>query len=119
MKRGGGDSKEIRIVDVSSGRILPDRIDHGYARGFAFSSGNGGFYFCHESTPGAEDHRIQYHIFDGRSENRTVFRRIRTQRSRLVLTADAIRLGAMWIYEYEQEFVCDFYVAPRDRDEDW
>jgi len=119
IRRGGGDAKEIRIVDVLSGRILPDRIDHGFARGFAFASGNDGFYFCHESISGAEDHRIQFHDLHGRLENRTVYRRNRTRRSRLVLTADTIRLGAMWIYEHEQEFVCDFFIAPRDRDEDW
>jgi prolyl oligopeptidase len=119
VKRGGGDAKEIRIVDVSTGRIFPDQIGEGYARGFTFASHNDGFYFCHDSPSSAEDHRIQYHGFWGRSVDRTVFRKIRAQGSRLVLTADIIDLGAMWIYEHEQNTFCDFYVSSRDRDEEW
>jgi len=119
VKRGGSDAKEIRIVDVSTGRMLPDQIGNGYARGFTFASHNDGFYFCHDSPSSAEDHRIQYHGLCGRSADRTVFRKIRSHGSRLVLTADTIHLGAMWIYEYDEEIVCDFYIARRERDEEW
>ena len=119
VKRGGSDAKEICIVDVSTGRMLPDQIGNGYARGFTFASDNGGFYFCHESPSSGEDHRILYHGFSGNSVDRTVFRKLRAQGSRLVLTADTIHLGAMWIYEHEEKIVCDFYIARRDRGEEW
>jgi prolyl oligopeptidase len=119
VKRGGSDAKEIRIVDVSTGRMLPDQIGDGYARGFTFTSHNGGFYFCHESPSSGEDHRILYHGFSGNSVDRTVFRKLRAHGSRLLLTADTIHLGAMWIYEHEEKIVCDFYLACRERDEGW
>jgi prolyl oligopeptidase len=33
-KQGGGDRKAIHILDVERGRVLPDLIETGYARGF-------------------------------------------------------------------------------------
>src|SRR5260370_5147618 len=49
LKDGVEDKKAIRIVDVESGRILPDRIENGYARGVVFTSDYRGFYYCHET----------------------------------------------------------------------
>jgi prolyl oligopeptidase len=118
IKHGGGDAKEIRIVDVASGLILPDGIRAGYTRGFVFASGNDGFYFCHENSSCGSDHLIQFHSrLSG--EDRPVLARPRQPGSRLVLIADASYLGAIWIHRSEKESVWDFFVAPRERDDAW
>jgi len=119
VKHDGGDTKEIRIVDVDSGRILPDRIPHGYARGFAFAAGNCGFYFCQESSSEGRKHTIQFHAFSNLTPDRVVFSCERTRQSRLTLIADTVYLGAKWIHDQGQELVCDLFIAPRLRDEDW
>jgi prolyl oligopeptidase len=118
IKHGGGDAKEIRMVDVTSGLILTDRIRAGYTRGFVFASGNDGFYLCHEDSSGGSDHLIQFHSRMS-GEDRPVLARPRQPGSRLVLVADASHLGAIWIHPSEKESVWDFFVAPRERDDDW
>jgi prolyl oligopeptidase len=119
VKQGGGDRKAIHIVDVRSGRILPHSIDNGYSRGFVFASGNDGFYYCQELLSGGRNHLIQFHSFLGQARDRVVFARSRLPGSRLVLIADAVHLGAIWIHKRETEPVCDFFIAPRERDGDW
>jgi prolyl oligopeptidase len=119
LKHGGGDSKEIRIVDVGSGHVLPDRIPTGYARGFAFADRNRGFYFCQESSSETRDQLIQFHSFSEPTSDRVVLRRERSRESRLTLIADTVHLGAKWIHERGHELICDLLIAPRERDDDW
>jgi prolyl oligopeptidase len=119
VKHGGGDAKEIRIVEVESGRILPDRIASGYARGFTFTSRNDGFYYSHEIPSATGDHLIRLHSFSDPFEDQVIFSCERTPQSRLALIADNLHLGAMWIREDDQEFICDLFVAPRAHDCAW
>jgi prolyl oligopeptidase len=119
VKHGGGDTKDIRIVDVGGARILPDSTGTGYARGFAFDSGKDGFYYCQESANATGDHLILFHPFFGPVEDRAIFTKARVPGSRLVLIADATRLGAIWIHGHGAAAVCDLFVASRDRDDDW
>jgi prolyl oligopeptidase len=119
VKHDGGDTKEIRIVDVETGSVLSDRIPNGYARGFAFANGNRGFYFCHELLAQSPHHLIQFHTFSSAAPDRVVFRCERTRQSRLTLIADSVHIGAKYLHERGQELVCDLMIASRDRDEDW
>jgi prolyl oligopeptidase len=119
VKHGGGDTKEIRIVDVRAGRILPDSTGTGYARGFAFDSGKDGFYYCQESAHSTGDHVIVFHPLFGPVGGRVVFTKARVPESRLVLIADAVRLGAIWIHGRGAGALCDLFLASRDRDDDW
>jgi prolyl oligopeptidase len=119
IKYGGGDTSEIAIVDVVSGRILPDRIGSGYARGFAFATSGDGFYYCHEQATGTQDSFILFHAFIGPARDRVVFARPRFPGGRLVLIADAFNLGAIWIHGLSAELVCDFFIASREGDGDW
>jgi len=119
VRHGGADATEIRIVDVENGRILPDGIASGYARGFAFASRGDGFYYCHEFPSKNEDSCIRFHSFHDSAIDRVVFNRVRSRGSRLVLTADATHLGAMWVHQCGDEAVGDFFIAPRERDSDW
>jgi len=119
IKHGGEDTKEIRIVDVGGGHILPDGVGRGYARGFTFASRLDGFYYCQESSFGARNHLIQFRSLSGLTADRAVFDRARVPGSRLVLISDAIHLGAIWIHRHGREQLCDFFVASRERDRDW
>lgn len=119
VKLGGGDTSEIRIVDVKRGQILPDSTGMGYARGFAFASGNDGFYYCQESFASHRDHVILSHSFSRSVKGRAIFARPRLPGSRLVLIADSVHLGAIWIREHGSEPICDFFIAPLDRNSDW
>jgi prolyl oligopeptidase len=119
LRHGGSDAVELRILDVRSGRILPDHIGSGYARGISFASDNSGFYYCHELESGSGDSLIEFHSFSDPFKDRTVFTRPRSQGNRLVLIADGIHIGAVWIHEHKDEAVCDFYIAPRTCDGDW
>jgi prolyl oligopeptidase len=119
VKHGGGDTKEIHMVDVGGGSILPDSTGTGYARGFAFASGKDGFYYCQESAHATGDHLILFHPLFGPVGNRAVFAKARVPGSRLLLIADEIRLGAIWIHGRGEGAVCDLFLASRERDDDW
>ncbi|XCB27864.1 hypothetical protein RBB75_05970 [Tunturibacter empetritectus] len=119
LKRDGGDRKAIRIVDVVSGYILPDSIETGYARGFCFTSDLRGFYYCHEVLESPEEHLICVHLFGEPAEDQVCFRAPRTRGSRLLLRADEIHLGALYVHELDGEFVVDFWVARRDETKIW
>jgi prolyl oligopeptidase len=119
LKRCGGDRKAIHIVDVVSGRMLSDSIETGYARGFSFSSDLRGFYYCHEVLESPEDHSICVHLFGEPTEDQACFRAPRTRGSRLLLRADEIHLGALYVHELDGEFVVDFWIARRNETKIW
>lgn len=119
VKKGGEDKKAIRIFDVRHGRTMPHGIESGYARGFVFASANEGFYYCQECSSGIGNHLIQFHSFVASPHDRTVFSRPRSRVSRLILIGDASHLGAIWIHEFNMRPVCDFFIAPHDRIDDW
>jgi prolyl oligopeptidase len=122
VRQGGGDTREIRIVNVDNGEVLPDRIGSGFARGFTFSSGNEGFYYCHETMSRTEDHTIRFHRFgESATQDQVLFRLPRTPRSKLVLTADDHNLGAIFVHEWEgkADLFLDFYLCPREADLGW
>jgi prolyl oligopeptidase len=112
--QGGGDRKAIQILDVDRG-ILLDKIDEGYARGFAFASDNSGFFYCHETPGDSEDkHKIQLHRFHESKADQTVFCAPRSPGSRLTLTSDEIHLGALAMRIEGSELVGDFFIARKD-----
>lgn len=123
VKQGGRDIQEIKVVQVESGSPLPDAIPSGLARGFAFTSDNTGYYYCHESlatTKGGRPHEIRCHQFGTRVEDdRILFHAPRTPRSRLVLTHDAYNLGAVLVHDHGSDLAIDLYLASRVEDQTW
>jgi prolyl oligopeptidase len=109
VRRGGEDRKEILFVDVNTGAFLPNKIPLGYGRGLAFS--RGGYFYCQESEPAIDEHRIGYGTFGSVARDGISFRVPRTKNSRLVLTANEGRLGANWFRPEGQEIVIDFWIA--------
>jgi len=119
VRQGGEDRQTIRFLDIDSGRLLPDTIAAGYARGLVFAPGNSGIYYCHESDAAAAEHRILFHRFHDSAAHQVVFRAVRSRESRLVLTADGIHLGAFWIRRVGLDMVADFCIARVDSYPAW
>jgi prolyl oligopeptidase len=117
--RGGEDMKTIHFLDVTSGEVLSDRVQHGYPRGLEFAADDRSFYYCHETSPTARDHKILLHHFHEPVADQVVFRVARTRESRLVLTADHLHIGAVWIHRSEHSLVADFWIARRSEPTKW
>jgi prolyl oligopeptidase len=119
VKHGGEDRVAIHFVTVETGHLLRDRIDTGYARGFAFTSDKRGFYYCHEGSAVSEHHTIRLHRFHEQGIDQEIFRSARSHGSRLVLAADTVHLGAVRIYQKGSESVMDFFIARRENPSSW
>jgi prolyl oligopeptidase len=119
IRRGGEDAKTIWICAIKSGLRLADCIPRGYARGFTFSTENDGFYYSHDLPPLSADFSIRFHSLSDSSKDRIVFTRPRVAGGRLILIADSVHLGALWLYESGFQTVSDFYLARRDGDRVW
>jgi prolyl oligopeptidase len=119
VRHGGEDKHAICIVDVESGETLLDRLDVGYARGFAFTAGADGFYYCRDTQECTENHTIRLHVFRGSEVDKVVFSVPRTEESRLILTADNVNLGAIWLHRKHSETLADFFIADHGDDSRW
>ena len=120
IKHGGEDASEIHFVDVESGRLLPDRLPRGHSRGFVFNSDTTGFYYCHEIPGRVGRHELRFHSFGADADDdQTVFSLPRTIRSRLVLLADDIHLGALYLQEQDGIPRIDLYLSSRASFQKW
>jgi prolyl oligopeptidase len=119
IKQGGEDEKAICFIEVCTGRIMRARIESGYARGLAFTSGKEGFYYCLEHPTTSKDHTILLHHFHKSDDDKVLLRLARSRGSRLVLMADAEHLGAIWIHEEASELVMDLFLAKRGKPSSW
>jgi prolyl oligopeptidase len=119
VKHGGEDKHAICIVGVESGQTLPDRLEVGYARGFTFTPNEDGFYYCRDTHESTENHTIHLHLFRESDVDRVVFSAPRTEESRLILTADTVHLGAIWLHEKDSERVSDFFIASQGEESKW
>jgi prolyl oligopeptidase len=118
LRYGGEDKTAIHIVDVTSGRTLPEHLATGYCRGLAFSSDNTAFYYCHEESP-IGDHTIKLCRFGSSQQDRIIFHRSRTPRSKLVLMFDEFHLGAAYVHDQGSALTVDFYLARHTHDPQW
>jgi prolyl oligopeptidase len=117
VRFGGGDTKQISILNVVSGEKLPDQLPKGYARGFAFASNLSGFYYSHEISGDTEGHAVRFHRFgESLHQDRVVFSMPRDSSSALALLADDENLGMIYRHSDGAETVADFYLSPRIRD---
>ena len=119
LKRGGGDRKAIHVVDVESARTLTDSLETGYARGFAFSSDLQGFFYCHELHQASECHAIRLHRFGAAGPDEICFEAKRTAGSRVALSVDDVRLGAIYFHQCDGEPVVDLWIAQRSEPTSW
>ncbi|MGD0941453.1 MAG: prolyl oligopeptidase family serine peptidase [Terracidiphilus sp.] len=119
LRHGGSDSNEIHIVDTKNGRVLPDYLPVGYARGFVFSPDRSGFYYSHDQMSLTDEHTIRFHQFGATANAPILFRAPRTPRSRLLLSADSTRLGATYVREDGADLRIDFHIAQHNLHTQW
>jgi prolyl oligopeptidase len=118
VKRGGEDRGEIRIVDVNKCTILPDRLLHGYGRGFVFSSN--GYFYCQETDRTSHEHTICFQSWDAAGPGHVVLRVARETGSRLTLTASTYYLGAIYSRLSGKDRITSFWIASlQDKDNLW
>jgi prolyl oligopeptidase len=118
VKRGGGDRKEIRFVDVNAGTILPNLIVLGYARGLAFS--RTGYFYCHEIDESSGEHLIRHQSFGSTEKPMIVFHVGKTKGSRLLLRSSQRWLGAVCVRPEGSGFVTDLWIRTLDDESaDW
>jgi prolyl oligopeptidase len=119
LRHGGSDSNEIHIVDTENGRVLPDCLPVGYARGLVFSRDRSGFYYSHDQVSLTDEHTIRFHQFGATANAPILFRAPRTPRSRLLLSADSTRLGATYVREDGADLRIDFHIAQHNLHPQW
>jgi prolyl oligopeptidase len=119
FKIGGGDAKEIYVIDTRDARPVAEQVERGYARGFAFSLQERGFYYCQDTLNAAGDRSIHFRSISPTSADRVIFSRARTEAGRLTLIADEVHLGAVWIHGSGKNQFCDFFIAHRNKDFEW
>lgn len=119
LRHGGADTTAIHVVDVETGAELPDQVELGYVRGFAFANDQTGFYYSRESNEIVEDHAIRLHRFGQLGTDQVVYRLPRSAGSRLILTSDEVYLGAVCAHLYDGEPVIDLELARRDTPTNW
>jgi len=118
-KHGGEDKKSIHIVDVETGVSLPYSVKRGYTCGFFFSPDNRGFFYSQELSENTDDHMIRFQLFDDSAAEQIVFRAARSRGSRLILSADSIHLGAIWIHEVDGDLVEDLWISQQGNPANW
>lgn len=120
IKRGGDDRKEIHVVNVESSQILPNCVSLGYARGFAFTLEGDGYLYAQETDDSSGEDTIRLHRFGEQGEDEIVFRVPQTAGSRLVLIANALHLGAVWLRpQGTAEMLADFSIAHQNEARNW
>lgn len=118
LRHGGSDRKQIRFLNVGTGTTLGNQLPFGYGRGLAFS--RNGYFYCHEVGQSEDEHWICFESFDSPGERGIVFRAPRIKGSRLLLTGNAQRLGAIWFHPKGSDVLTDFWIANlADRTSDW
>lgn len=112
VKQGGERTGAFEILDVSSRRVLPDRLPRGHLRGFIFAQNEKSFYYVHECTePKRTSHRAVYQHLLGTdfAEDCTLFRAGDSDKLCLSLVGDHRRLGFVVCKIFEKTFT-SFYV---------
>lgn len=119
LRHGGSDYAEIHIARTESGDVLPDYLPAGYARGFVFSPNGSGFYYSHDPVSSTGEHAVCFHEFGATAHDPVLLRVARTARSRLLLSADEVHLGAAAVREDGAGLRIDLHIARYDRHPQW
>jgi prolyl oligopeptidase len=112
VKQGGERTGTFEVLDVESRQTLPDVLDRGYLRAFAFAPDGQSFYYVHEPTQaGRLPPNAAYHHALGAPfhQDREVFRVGGSENLRISLVSDGERLGFL-VYRFLETLNTDFYV---------
>ncbi len=96
IKQGGERTGTFEILEIQTGKILPDALSRGYLRGFAFSPDSRSFYYVHEPLETKEPHyhaAYKHSIGTSFADDQEVFFAGRGNNLRLHLVSGAKDLG--------------------------
>jgi prolyl oligopeptidase len=117
LRRGGGDRREIRILDVNSESEFPARIAPGYPRGFVFAQD--GYFYAQEIDPHSPEHTVCFLSFEDKAPDRVVYQVPHTSGSRLVLAGNAHRIAALQMVPRGQETLLSLAIAEVEENPIW
>ena len=112
IKEGGERTGTFALLDIKSCKTLPDFLQRGYLRGFAFAPDCRSFYYVHEALHSNRPfYRAAYQHVLGTSsaEDNEIFFAGEDEKLRLCLISDKRRLGIL-IYQFREQTVTDFYL---------
>jgi prolyl oligopeptidase len=112
VKRGGERMGVFEILDIATGRVLPDVLPRGYLRGFAFAVDRESFYYVHEYAAEPQScTRIVYQHVLGTNfhQDRRIFCAGEGNRIRIVLSSGEGQL-AFLVYRFLEQAVADLFV---------
>jgi prolyl oligopeptidase len=116
VKEGGERSGTFEILAVDTRTVLPDALERGYLRGFAFAPDSKSFYYVHESLSAEHpEYRAAYHHVLGTlfEDDYEVFCAGEDQHLRLLLIPGTRHLGFL-IFHFSDKTLTDFFLWPMD-----
>lgn len=114
IKEGGERAGTFALVEVETGRTLPDVLPRGYLRGFAFAPDGTGFYYIHEQMDSGQSLRraAYFHVLGSDFTNdQEIFCAGEGQKLRLCLAADSTHL-AFIVYRFAEKTRTSLYIGP-------
>jgi prolyl oligopeptidase len=117
IKEGGERTGTFALLDIETGRTLPDVLPRGYLRGFAFAPSGQAFYYVHERSDSSRPfYRAAYYHDLGSefSADQEIFSAGEDEKVRLCLTADSAHLGFL-IYRYAEKTRTSLYIQLLER----
>jgi prolyl oligopeptidase len=111
VKQGGERAGTFEIINVNNRRVLPDRLPHGYLRGFAFAPDSSSFYYVHEDVSSTMSARVALQHILGTSpgEDKQILVVDGREKPRLVIVPGMTRLGFL-VFRFLHKTYTDFYV---------
>jgi prolyl oligopeptidase len=116
IKEGGERTGTFEILDVRTGKILPDALSRGYLRGFAFAPDSRSFCYVHEAIEAKEAHyhaAYKHILGTSFSDDQEIFFAGRRDEVRLHIVPGAKQLGFL-VVRFEAKTVVDFYLWQLD-----
>lgn len=119
IKQGGERSGTFALFDVKNRRTLPETLDRGFLRGFAFAPNEKGFYYVHESLgpQKALGRAVRHHVVGTKfAADSEIFVAGESEKIRLSLVRGPERLGIL-VYRLCDPVRMDFYLKRFDSDD--
>lgn len=122
VKVGGEHTKTIRLMNVTSGTMMPEFLDRGHACGFVFHKE--GYFYSHDLAEpdgaGVGSHSIRFHEYGSPNSRDVMLLSFpRTGTSKLVLRGNDSCLGAHYYHHQNTDQLVDVYWADPKSPQIW
>ena len=117
VKEGGERTGTFELLEIETGKRLPDSLPRGYLRGFAFAPDGKSFYYVQEAVDANRPfYRAAYHHVLGTpiSKDPEIFFAGEDEKIRLGLFSDSKRLVFL-VYRFLEKTLTDIYLKPFER----